>query len=139
MMLDHKLMAIAQQLSSRATCDRLHVGSVVARGGAILTEGWNTALDGLPTCDEVGHDLVNNSCARVIHAEAKAIANAARHGINLGGATIYVTASPCWPCMRLIATAGIRRVVYGSEFYRDVDRIEAAARAAGILVERVRA
>ncbi len=57
-------------------------------------------------------------CVRTVHAEANAIVQAARNGMGIEGASIYVTASPCWGCFRLIANAGIVRIVFG-EFYRD--------------------
>jgi dCMP deaminase len=57
-------------------------------------------------------------CIRTVHAEANAIVQAARNGVRIDGASIYVTASPCWGCFRLIANGGIVRIVFG-EFYRD--------------------
>ena len=57
-------------------------------------------------------------CVRTVHAEANAIVQAARNGVRIDGASIYVTASPCWGCFRLIANGGIVRIVFG-EFYRD--------------------
>jgi len=69
-------------------------------------------------CDDVGHVLENGHCVATIHAEANAILQAARNGVRIEGADIYTTASPCWPCFKMIANAGIKRIVYG-EFYRD--------------------
>jgi dCMP deaminase len=74
--------------------------------------------------------MENNHCVRTVHAEANALVQAARHGVLLEGAEIYVTASPCFNCFKLIANAGIRRVHYG-EFYRD-ERVLQFAREAGI-------
>ena len=74
--------------------------------------------------------LENGHCVATIHAEANAILQAARNGVRIEGADIYTTASPCWPCFKLIANAGIKRIVYG-EFYRD-DRIFDVARQTGI-------
>jgi dCMP deaminase len=65
-----------------------------------------------------------------VHAEANAIIQAARNGVAIGGAELYTTASPCWPCFKLIANAGLSRVYYG-EFYRDERSIQ-VAREAGI-------
>ena len=72
----------------------------------------------------------NGHCVRTVHAEANALLQAARHGVSIDGADIYVTASPCWDCFKLIANAGIARVLYG-EFYRD-ERIGEFALKAGI-------
>ena len=74
--------------------------------------------------------LENGHCVATIHAEANAILQAARNGVRIEGADIYTTASPCWPCFKLIANAGIGRIVYG-EFYRD-ERIFEVARKVGI-------
>ena len=62
--------------------------------------------------------IEDGHCVRTIHAEANCIVQAARHGVKIDGGDIYVTASPCWPCFRMIVNAGIRRIVFG-EFYRD--------------------
>jgi dCMP deaminase len=69
-------------------------------------------------------------CVATIHAEANAIIQAARNGVNIDGATTYVTASPCWNCFKQLANAGIVRIAYG-EFYRD-DRIFEVARQIGV-------
>ena len=74
--------------------------------------------------------MENDHCVATIHAEANAIIQAAKNGVMIDGATIYVTASPCWNCFKQIANAGIRRIVYG-EFYRD-DRIFSVAERLGI-------
>ena len=74
--------------------------------------------------------MENDHCVATIHAEANAIIQAAKNGVMIDGATIYVTASPCWNCFKQIANAGIRRVVYG-EFYRD-DRIFSVAQRLGV-------
>jgi dCMP deaminase len=65
-----------------------------------------------------------------IHAEANSVLQAARNGVRIDGADLYTTASPCWPCFKLLANAGIKRIVYG-EFYRD-ERIFDVARRVGI-------
>lgn len=120
-------MNIAREVATRSTCSRKHVGSVIARDKVILSTGYNGSIRGLPHCDEVGHLMEDGHCVRTIHAEANAIIQAATHGIRLEGGDIYVTASPCWNCFKMIANTGIRRVVFG-EFYRD-ERIFEVARA----------
>ena len=115
---DSYFMQIASVVASRATCDRKHVGALLVRDRMILSTGYNGAIRGMPHCDEVGHMLENGHCVATIHAEANAILQAAKNGVRIDGADIYTTASPCWPCFKLIANAGIRRIVYG-EFYRD--------------------
>ena len=114
-------MNIARQMATRSTCDRKHVGAVIVRDKCILSTGYNGSIRGLPHCDEVGHLMDHGHCVRTVHAEANAIVQAASHGVRIEGADIYVTASPCWNCFKLIANSGIRRIFFG-EFYRD-DRI----------------
>jgi len=127
---DAYFMQIAKVVSSRATCDRKHVGALLVRDRMILSTGYNGSVRGLPHCDEAGHMLENGHCVATIHAEANAILQAAKNGVRIEGADIYTTASPCWPCFKLIANAGIRRVVFG-EFYRD-ERIFSVAQTLGI-------
>lgn len=123
-------MNIAREVSTRATCDRKRVGAVIVRGRTILSTGYNGSLRGLPHCDEVGHEMENGHCVRTVHAEANAIVQAARHGIRVEGAEIYITASPCYNCFKLIVNAGIVKIYYG-EFYRD-ERITQHAKELGI-------
>lgn len=111
-------MNIATEVATRATCDRKHVGAVIVRDKSILATGYNGSVRGLGHCDDEGHLMEEGHCVRTVHAEANAIVQAARNGMRIEGASIYVTASPCWGCFRLIANAGIVRIVFG-EFYRD--------------------
>lgn len=115
---DEYFMTIAFQVASRATCDRKHVGAVIVRDRNILSTGYNGSLRGLEHCDEIGHLMENDHCVRTVHSEANAIVQAARNGVAIEHAHIYVTSSPCWNCFRLIANAGIVRICFG-EFYRD--------------------
>lgn len=111
-------MNIAKEVATRSTCDRKHVGAVIVRDKSILATGYNGSVRGLGHCDDEGHLMEDGHCVRTVHAEANAIVQAARNGMRIEGASIYVTASPCWGCFRLIANAGIVKVVFG-EFYRD--------------------
>jgi len=78
--------------------------------------------------------MVNSHCVRTVHAEANAIVQAARNGVAIEGGEIYVTASPCWECFKLIANAGIKRIFFG-EFYRDERIFEHAAQLGIELVD----
>lgn len=124
---DTYFMDIARQVATRATCDRKHVGAVLVRNRTILSTGYNGSIRGLPHCDEAGHMMENGHCVATIHAEANAILQAARNGVSIEGADIYTTASPCWPCFKLIANTGCKRIVFG-EFYRDARILEYATR-----------
>jgi dCMP deaminase len=115
---DAYFMNIAREVATRSTCARKHVGAVIVRDRTILSTGYNGSVRGLPHCDEVGHMMEDGHCVRTIHAEANAIIQAAKNGTRIDGAGIYVTASPCWTCFKMIANAGLHRIVFG-EFYRD--------------------
>ena len=123
-------MKIAEQVATRSTCDRKHIGAVIARDRAILSTGYNGSLRGAPHCDDAGHDMENGHCVRTVHAEANAVAQAAKNGVRIDNAEIYVTASPCLTCFKLIANCGITTVYY-KEFYRD-ERITDYAKQGGI-------
>ncbi len=123
-------MNIAREVATRSTCDRKNVGAVIVRGKTILSTGYNGSIRGLPHCDEAGHEMEDDHCVRTVHAEANAIVQAARHGTRIEDSEIYVTASPCYNCFKLIANAGIKKIYFG-EFYRE-ERILAHAKEAGI-------
>ena len=103
---DSYFMNIARVVSSRATCPRRYVGAVIVRDKTILSTGYNGSIRGMPHCTEVGHMMENGHCVATIHAELNAIVQAARNGVRIDGATIYVTASPCWTCFRPWPTPG---------------------------------
>lgn len=127
-------MNIAREVATRSTCDRKHVGAVIVRGKTILATGYNGSIRGLAHCDEAGHEMVNTHCVRTIHAEANAIVQSARHGVRLEDSEIYVTASPCYDCFKLIANAGINKIYFG-EFYRDEQIMEHAKKLGIDLVD----
>lgn len=127
---ENYFMNIAKEVATRSTCDRKHVGAIIVRGKTILSTGYNGSIRGLPHCDTVGHEMENGHCVRTIHAEANAIVQASRHGIQIENAEIYITASPCYNCFKMIANAGINRIYYG-EFYRD-ERIIDLAKKLGV-------
>jgi dCMP deaminase len=111
-------MNIATQVATRSTCSRKHVGAVIERDKIILATGYNGSIRGLEHCDDVGHLMEEGHCIRTVHAEANALVQAARNGVRVGESSIYVTASPCFNCFKLIANSGIKRIIFG-EFYRD--------------------
>jgi dCMP deaminase len=119
-------MNLAIQAATRSTCDRKHVGAVIVRDKAILSTGYNGSVRGAPHCTDVGCLIENGHCLRTVHAEANALIQAARHGVRLEDADIYVTASPCFNCFKLIANAGLKNIFYG-ELYRDERVLQFAA------------
>ena len=123
-------MNLALQAATRSTCPRKHVGAVIVREKSVLSTGYNGSIRGAGHCTEFGCLMEAGHCVRTVHAEANALVQAASHGVRLEGAQIYVTASPCFDCFKLIANAGIRTIYYG-EFYRD-ERVLAFADELGI-------
>ena len=113
---DEYFLEIAKVVAKRSTCDRAHVGAVIAKNKVILSTGYNGAPRGLAHCDDIGHEIVAGHCIRTIHAEANAIAQAARNGAPIEGATIYLTISPCYDCFKMMINAGIKEVIY-KDFY----------------------
>ncbi len=129
-------MNIAKQVASRSTCDRKHVGAVISRDKTILSTGYNGSIRGMPHCDEAGHLMENDHCVATIHAEANAVLQAAKNGVMIDNSEVYITASPCWTCFKMLANAGIKKIYYG-EFYRD-QRIFDVAKKLGIELTHIK-
>jgi len=107
-------MDLARFFGSHSTCERLHVGAVIVRDKRVIVTGYNGAPSGLLHCE---HDDLA-PCTRAVHAEANAIAFAAKHGLALDGSVLYTTTSPCVACAQLIINAGIKELYY-DVWYRD--------------------
>ena len=127
---DVYFMGIAQQVSKRSTCDRKNVGAVIVRDKVILSTGYNGSIRGVKHCDEIGHLIENGHCVRTVHAEVNAVAQSAMNGTEIKNSNIYLTASPCWPCFKVIVNSGIKKIYFG-EFYRD-EKIFKFAQESGI-------
>lgn len=142
---DQMLLKMAQVAAMRGTCARARVGVVIAREGRVLSTGYNGAAAGMDHCDHTctcppKRTIVHRAdcpevmpCRVSVHAESNAIAYAARYGVQVDGATLATTLSPCIPCAQLIINAGITRVLWASE-YRDTSGID-LLRSAGLLTE----
>lgn len=128
-------MEMAVSASKRSTCRRKQVGALIAIDGRPLSVGYAGAPSGMPHCLEHGCLIgPEGGCIRTVHAEANAIAFAARKGLATENATLYATVSPCPACAKLIINAGIMQVRYLEE-YRLVEGIE-ILKSAGIRVEQ---
>src|SRR5574344_2021736 len=128
--LDCRYLRMAQIWAENSYCKRRQVGALVVKDKMIISDGYNGTPSGF---DNICEDETNTTYPYVLHAEANAITKLARSSNNSDGATLYVTASPCIECAKLIIQAGIKRVVY-AEKYRLNDGIELLRRA-GIKVE----
>jgi dCMP deaminase len=112
-----RLLKHAQLEAEQSTCHRLHVGAVIARDGRIIVSGYNGAARGLAHCGDECYPG-GPPCRRAVHAEANAIAFAAKYGIGTFHTMMVSTDSPCLECARLIINSGIAEVFYTRE-YRD--------------------
>lgn len=121
---DAYFMATALLMASRSSCERLKVGCVIVSGGRqknrIVVAGYNGFLPGAPHTSRMraGHEQAT------VHAEQNAISDAARRGVSLEGATIYITHFPCINCAKILAAAGIRCIKYHRD-YRNDDLVKA--------------
>lgn len=131
---DEYFMELAQVVAKRSTCNRRSVGAVLVRDKRILTTGYNGSPPGLPHCTDEGCLMVDGHCVRAIHAEQNAIIQGALHGIDLRGATCYVTSSPCVHCTKMLIGAGIKRIVYLDAYTEQIGFD--MARQAGVVMER---
>lgn len=152
--IDKTQMDTARLWALRSTCSRAHVGAAISRGGRTIGTGFNGAPAGMSHCDHTTayvpqtQDLStvltrvsparliqgSGMCRVAIHAETNAIAYAARHGVAVEGAELFVTMSPCYSCAQLIIAAGLIRVVY-DRAYRDPSGISLLTEA-GVTVEK---
>ena len=122
---DQYFMTITRQVAERSTCTRAKVGAVIVRDKNILATGYNGAPAGLPHCLDAGclvyksttpSGEVEENCFRTIHAEINAIAQAAKNGVPISGASIYVTHTPCIHCFKVLINTGITRICYEREY-----------------------
>jgi dCMP deaminase len=117
---DDYFMDITHMVSSRSTCRRHNVGAIIVSGKQIVSTGYNGAARGMKDCLELGclRDQMGipsgtrHEICRAVHAEQNAIIQAALHGISTEGSTLYCTINPCLVCAKMIANAGIKRVIY---------------------------
>jgi dCMP deaminase len=134
---DQMLMEMAIIASKRSTCTRKHVGAIIAIDGRPVSVGYAGAPAGLPHC--MDHGCLtgpDGGCIRTQHAEANAIAFAARKGIATERAVLYTTVSPCLACSKLIINAGIEEVWF-LELYRKQEGLELLSQL-GIACEQLR-
>ncbi|WP_338750250.1 cytidine/deoxycytidylate deaminase family protein [Bacillus sp. FJAT-52991] len=108
---DEYFLDIAEVVSTRSTCNRLHVGCVIVKDKHIVATGYNGSIHGHEHCDEEGCLLSDEKrCIRCLHAELNAVLHADRD--RLKGAAAYVTHEPCENCAKTLAQAGIQRIIY---------------------------
>lgn len=123
--LDSRYLRMARIWAENSYCTRRQVGALVVKDKMIISDGYNGTPSGFENVCEDDNGITK---PYVLHAEANAITKLARSGNNSDGSTLYVTASPCIECAKLIIQSGIKRVVYG-EKYRLSDGIDLLRRA----------
>jgi dCMP deaminase len=123
--LDKQYLRMARIWAENSYCTRRKVGALIVKDKMIISDGYNGTPSGFENVCELDNGTTK---PYVLHAEANAITKIAKSGNNSDGATLYVTASPCLECSKLIIQSGIRRVVY-SEAYRLTDGIDLLKRA----------
>ena len=128
---DARYIEMAEIWAKNSYCKRRQVGALLVKDNMIISDGYNGTPSGFENvCEENGVTK-----PYVLHAEANAISKVAKSGNSSAGATLYVTASPCIECAKLIIQSGIKRVVYKDE-YRLTDGVDLLTRA-GIEVEKL--
>ncbi|MBO7641223.1 MAG: dCMP deaminase family protein [Bacteroidales bacterium] len=129
---DQSYLDMASVWARNSYCKRRQVGALLVKDRMIISDGYNGTPSGF---ENICEDESGATKPYVLHAEANAISKVAKSGNSSEGSTLYVTASPCMECAKLIIQAGIRRVVYRDE-YRLTDGIDLLRRA-GVEVEKV--
>jgi dCMP deaminase len=129
---DRRYLEMAEVWSHNSYCKRRQVGALIVKDRMIISDGYNGTPSGF---ENICEDENGVTKPYVLHAEANAITKVAKSGNSSLGSTLYVTASPCLECSKLIIQSGIKRVVY-RDLYRLHDGIDLLERA-GIEVEQV--
>lgn len=129
---DEKYLRMARIWATNSYCKRRQVGALLVKDGMIISDGYNGTPSGF---ENVCEDENGVTKPYVLHAEANAITKIARSGNSAAGATLYVTASPCIECSKLIIQSGIKRVVYFDNYRLD-DGIKLLQRA-GVEVDQL--
>lgn len=124
-LLDERYLRMARIWSENSYCIRRQVGALIVKDASIISDGYNGTPSGF---ENVCEDANNVTKPYVLHAEANAITKVAKSGNSSDGSTLYVTASPCIECAKLIIQSGIKRVVY-SEHYHCCDGIDLLKKA----------
>lgn len=112
---------LSEVAATRATCPRLHVGTMLVKDGMVISSGYNGAPKGLKHCDDVGCKIVNGHCVRVVHSELNSLLQAAHNGVSTKDASLYTKYLPCEACAKVIINAGIARVVF-RDIYKNIDQ-----------------
>ncbi|MBS9782715.1 MAG: dCMP deaminase family protein [Arcobacter sp.] len=143
MLNDKVFINIAKEIASASKCVSKQVGAVIVKDGRILSTGYNGTPSGYTNCNEHWNNLYTKehhewSKTYEIHAEMNAIIWAARKGISIEGATIYVTLEPCSECSKNLIAAGIKKIVYEKAYeYTNSEIISKFIKDNGVCIEQI--
>ncbi len=143
MLNDKNFIKIAYEIASASKCVSKQVGAVIVKDGRILSTGYNGTPTGYINCKDYWNNKYTKehhdwSKTYEIHAEMNAIIWAARKGISIEGATIYVTLEPCSECSKNIIACGIKRIVYAKKYeYNESEEISRFLKDNGVLIEQL--
>ena len=143
---DEYFLQMAELVGSRGTCDRGHAGTVIVKDKRLLATGYAGSPIGLPHCDDVGHEMhtvtnddgtTSQHCIRTTHSETNAIANAARFGVAIDGATMYSKFVSCYACAKVVINAGIKRFVAIRDYHAS-SRTKEIFKKSGVKLEIIK-
>ena len=143
MLSDKNFINIAQELATASKCVSKQVGAVIVKDGRILSTGYNGTPAGFTNCSDHWEGAYTSdhhewSKTYEIHAEMNAIIWAARQGISIEGATIYVTLEPCSECSKNIIASGIKRIIYSKPYeHTHSDTISKFIKDNGVSIEQL--
>ncbi|OGD56347.1 cell division protein DedD [Candidatus Berkelbacteria bacterium RBG_13_40_8] len=135
---DEYFLKLVDVVGQRSTCDRGRPGCVIVKDRRVLTTGYAGSPVGMPHCDDEGHEMqkqinddgtISEHCVRTLHAEMNAITQAAKFGISIDGATLYLKFTPCYNCAKMIVNSGIKRVVSQVKYHAGEKSISLFKRA----------
>ena len=112
---EHYFLCAAVMISSRSSCERLHVGCALVKDTRIISVGYNGFLANRP------HDSIirDNHEQATVHAEQNAISDCSKRGISCDGATAYITHFPCINCFKILVSSGIKKIIYMHDYKND--------------------
>jgi len=143
MLCDRNFINIAHEIATASKCVSKNVGAVIVKNGRILSTGYNGTPTGYTNCcdhwdGEYAKEHHEWSKTYEIHAEMNAIIWAAREGISINGATIYVTLEPCSDCSKNIIASGIKRIVYDKSYeYTNSDMVTKFIEENDVIIEKI--
>jgi len=128
---DQYFMRTARLAATRSVCERLQVGCVLVVNNRIVAMGYNGFIAGAPHTSIVR----DNHEQATVHAEQNAVADAAKRGVSVLGATAYISHYPCIHCAKLLAAAGVTSIIFGDNYNND-SLVEVLMRDAGVVVRK---